>query len=243
MKINCIAVDDEPLALEKMEQYINKLPYLNLTGSFDNGFSALNFLRQHPVDLMFLDIQMDELTGIQLLEVLSHKPYVVLTTAYDQYALKGYELNVTDYLLKPFGFNRFLQAVEKVKDKLLKSLSPKASRGGSINSPEQDFILVRSEYRLQKVNLKEILYVEGMKDYSRIFTPDIKLMTLQNLRKMEEALPSPPFMRIHKSYIISINMIESVGKNDITIAGQNIPIGGLYKKKFLDYIDQQRLIG
>ena len=108
---------------------------------------------------------------------------------------------------------------------------------------EQEFILVRSEYRLQKIRLKEILYVEGMKDYSRIFTTELKLMTLQNLRKMEEALPSPPFMRIHKSYIISIDKIESVGKNDITIAGQNIPIGGLYKKGFLQYIDRQRLIG
>lgn len=240
MKISCIAVDDEPLALEKMATYIAKVDYLDLKGTFDNAFDALNFLRQERVDLMFLDIQMDELTGIQLLEVLKNQPKVVLTTAYDQYALRGYELDVVDYLLKPFSYQRFLKAAEKVFDGLRQTqqLAP-----ASPSPKEVDFILVRSEYRLQKIKLADIQYIEGMKDYSRIFMPDNKIMTLQNLKKLEEVLPCPPFLRVHKSFIISVDRVESIGKNDIVVAERTIPIGGLYKKTFMDYLDEQRLIG
>lgn len=240
MKISCIAVDDEPLALEKMEKYIEKVDYLDLKGTFDNAFDALNFLRQQRVDLMFLDIQMDELTGIQLLEVLKNQPKVVLTTAYDQYALKGYELDVVDYLLKPFSFQRFLKAVEKVFESLRQSSFPPPPIPLKL---ESDYILVRSEYRLQKIKLSEIQYIEGMKDYSRIFTPTNKVMTLQNLKKLEEVLPCPPFLRVHKSFIISVDKVDSIGKNDIIVAERTIPIGGLYKKTFMDYLDQQKLIG
>ncbi len=240
MKLSCIAVDDEPLALEKMETYIAKVDYLDLRGTFDNAFDALNFLRQERVDLMFLDIQMDELTGIQLLEVLKNQPKVILTTAYDQYALRGYELDVVDYLLKPFSFQRFLKAAEKVFESLRQVQQP------TNNAPvtkDKDFILVRSEYRLQKIRLQDIQYIEGMKDYSRIFTPTNKIMTLQNLKKLEEVLPCPPFLRVHKSFIISVDRVDSIGKNDIVVAERTIPIGGLYKKTFMDYLDQQKLIG
>ena len=237
MKLSCIAVDDEPLALEKMETYIAKVDYLDLRGTFDNAF---DFLRQERVDLMFLDIQMDELTGIQLLEVLKNQPKVILTTAYDQYALRGYELDVVDYLLKPFSFQRFLKAAEKVFESLRQVQQP------TNNAPvtkDKDFILVRSEYRLQKIRLQDIQYIEGMKDYSRIFTPTNKIMTLQNLKKLEEVLPCPPFLRVHKSFIISVDRVDSIGKNDIVVAERTIPIGGLYKKTFMDYLDQQKLIG
>ena len=240
MKLSCIAVDDEPLALEKMETYIAKVDYLDLRGTFDNAFDALNFLRQERVDLMFLDIQMDELTGIQLLEVLKNQPKVVLTTAYDQYALRGYELDVVDYLLKPFSFQRFLKAAEKVFESIRQVQQPSAAKPAG---PETDFILVRSEYRLQKIKLQDIQYIEGMKDYSRIFTPTNKIMTLQNLKKLEEVLPCPPFLRVHKSFIISVDRVDSIGKNDIVVAERTIPIGGLYKKTFLDYLDRQKLIG
>lgn len=240
MKISCIAVDDEPLALEKMEKYIDKVDYLDLKGTFDNAFDALNFLRQQRVDLMFLDIQMDELTGIQLLEVLKNQPKVILTTAYDQYALRGYELDVIDYLLKPFSFQRFLKAVEKVFESLRQENPPIAPAPLKL---ESDYILVRSDYRLQKVKLLDIQYIEGMKDYSRIFTPTHKVMTLQNLKKLEEVLPCPPFLRVHKSFIISVDKVDSIGKNDIIVADRTIPIGGLYKKTFMDYLDQQKLIG
>lgn len=240
MKLSCIAVDDEPLALEKMESYIAKVDYLDLRGTFDNAFDALNFLRQERVDLMFLDIQMDELTGIQLLEVLKNQPKVILTTAYDQYALRGYELDVVDYLLKPFSFQRFLKAAEKVFESLRQVQQPSSP---SPSGPETDFILVRSEYRLQKIKLQDIQYIEGMKDYSRIFTPTNKIMTLQNLKKLEEVLPCPPFLRVHKSFIISVDRVDSIGKNDIVVAERTIPIGGLYKKTFMDYLDKQKLIG
>ncbi len=246
MKISCIAVDDEPLALGKMSSFIEKVPYLELKGTFDNGFDAMNFLRENEVDLMFLDIQMDELTGIQLLEVLTQRPKIIFTTAYDQYAIKGYELDVTDYLLKPISFKRFLMAVEKVYN----ILSDDAKAGlRNVETPtvwandKDSYILVRSEYRLQKIKLDDILYIEGMKDYSRIYTPASKIMTLQNLKKIEEVLPTPPFFRVHKSYIISSNKVDSIGKNDLFIGDQQIPIGGLYKKAFLDFINQQRLIG
>ncbi len=246
MKISCIAVDDEPLALGKMSAFIEKVPYLELKGTFDNGFDAMNFLRQNEVDLMFLDIQMDELTGIQLLEVLSKRPKIIFTTAYDQYAIKGYELDVTDYLLKPISFKRFLMAVEKVYNILVdENKTPsRDEETPTVSANDKDaYILVRSEYRLQKIKLDDILYIEGMKDYSRIYTPSNKIMTLQNLKKIEEVLPTPPFFRVHKSYIISANKVDSIGKNDLFIGEQQIPIGGLYKKAFLDFINQQRLIG
>lgn len=242
MKIKCIAVDDEPLALEKMESYIERVHYLELAGSFSNPIEAMSFLRQNPVDLLFLDIQMDELTGIQLLEILDPKPKVILTTAYDEYALQGYELDVSDYLLKPIGFQRFLKGVEKV----YQSLQESQGKAENVNTPalgEQDYIFVRSEYRLQKIMLRDILYIEGMKDYSRIHTPDQRIMTLQNLKKMEELLPSPPFLRVHKSYIVSLDKIDSVGKNDLTIGDKVIALGGLYKDAFQAYLDDKTTLG
>lgn len=245
VKIRCVTVDDEPLALEKMNAFVERVPYLELVGSFDNGFDAMNFLRQEKVELMFLDIQMDELTGIQLLEVLTNRPKIIFTTAYDQYAIKGYELDVADYLLKPISFQRFLMAVEKVYNMITKDANNEnAPKGKQDILLEKDaYILVRSEYRLQKVLLDSIFYIEGMKDYSRIFTTENRIMTLQNLKKIEEALPTPPFFRVHKSYIISSKKVKSIGKNDIFIGEQQIPIGGLYKKSFLEFIKQQRLIG
>ncbi|MEL7119807.1 MAG: response regulator transcription factor [Bacteroidota bacterium] len=240
MKIRCIAVDDEPLALEKMSVFIDKVNYLELLGTFDNGFEAMNFMKSNPVDLVFLDIQMDELTGIQMLEVMTQRPKIIFITAYDQYAIKSYELEVVDYLLKPISFKRFLMAVEKVY-KLFETPTEKGTNASALN--KEDFILVRSEYRLQKVNLNKILFIEGMKDYSRIYTDEVKIMTLQNLKKIEEVLPNPPFFRVHKSYIISADKVDSIGKNDLTIGEQQIPIGGLYKKTFLDFVNQQRLIG
>lgn len=244
MKITCIAVDDEPLALEKMETFIGKVPYLELRGSFDSGMAALNFLNKEPVDLLFLDIQMDELTGIQVLETLQKKPYVIFTTAYDQYALQSYELNVVDYLLKPIAFQRFLKAVERVHQKMEDLRKVNQPKKPTVKkSLRRAYILVRSEYRLQKIWLDEIFYIEGMKDYSRFYTPDNKIMTLQNLKRIEEALSTPPFLRVHKSYIVNLQKIESIGKNDIVIAGKTIPIGGLYKEAFQRYIEAQDMIG
>ena len=242
MKISCIAVDDEPLALEKMESYIERINYLDLVGTFSNPVEAMSFLRQNQIDLLFLDIQMDELTGIQLLEILDPKPKVILTTAYDEYALQSYELDVCDYLLKPIGFQRFLKGVEKAYQSFQDARS-KTENISTTTISKQDYIFVRSEYRLQKIMLKDILYIEGMKDYSRIHTPAQRIMTLQNLKRMEELLPSPPFLRIHKSYIVSLDKIDSVGKNDISIGEKVITLGGLYKDAFLAYLDDKTTLG
>ncbi len=187
MIINCITVDDEPLALEKLKDYIDKVQYLNLMASFDNGADSLNFLKKNRVDLIFLDIQMDDFTGIQLLEALKDRPKVILTTAYDQYAIKGYELDVSDYLLKPISFERFIKAVEKVYAIIEKeSTVLNTLRESEIHSDKKsDFIFVKSDYKLQKVRFVDILYIEGMKDYLRIVTPEKRLMVLQNFKKME----------------------------------------------------------
>src|SRR3954464_7749261 len=166
MKINCIIVEDEPLALKRTTEYVNKIPYLNLLRSFDNGFEAIGFLKKQPVDLLFLDIQMDELTGIQILESLEKKPQVIITTAYNEYALKGYELNVTDYLLKPFSIERFIQAVEKVFFQLNKPLRE-----------DREFFFVKSEYKIEKIFFREMFFIEGMRDFRCIQMAERRLLT------------------------------------------------------------------
>ena len=242
MKINCIAVDDEPLALEKMKSYIAKVQYLNLLESFDNGIDAVNYLKDHDVDLIFLDIQMEDFTGIQLLESLKVRPKVILTTAYDQYALKGYELEVSDYLLKPISFSRFLQSVEKVYNVIDREQNYEIDTDQTATALNKDFIFVKSDYKLQKVRFEDIQYIEGMKDYLRIVTPEKRLMVLQNFRKMEEILPDEKFIRVHKSYIIAINKIESIGKKSLIIGDQHIPIGESYKKQFFDFLEDHSLL-
>lgn len=245
MTIRCIAVDDEPLALIKMEDYIRKIPFLELLGSFDSPMKALDFLKQNPVDLLFLDIQMDQLTGIQLLEVLSRKPRVILTTAYDSYALKGYELDVSDYLLKPISFDRFLKAVEKVYDELKVLAEP--VRSPLISQPQTttghpEYFFIKTEYRMQKVFFRDILFIEGMKDYLRIHTLKERIMTLMSFSKMEQILPQENFVRIHKSYVIALDKIESIEKSKIRVAAHEIPIGEMYRKTFMEILESRKLI-
>lgn len=219
MTINCITIDDEPLALAKLKDYIDKVQYLNLVASFENGADSLSFLKENTVDLIFLDIQMDDFTGIQLLEVLNDRPKVILTTAYDQYALKGYELDISDYLLKPISFDRFVKSVEKVYAILEKENAVKAELKESqmLVDKKSDFIFVKSDYKLQKVRFKDIMYIEGMKDYLRIVTPEKRLMVLQNFKRMEDILPDNKFVRVHKSYIISVEKIDSIGKKALRL--------------------------
>lgn len=244
MKINCITIDDEPLALDKLKDYIDKVQYLNLVASFDNGADSLDYLKNNSVDIIFLDIQMDDFTGIQLLEVLKERPKVILTTAYDQYALKGYELDVSDYLLKPISFERFVKSVEKVYSSLEKENKLKAEMDESqmLVDKKSDFIFVKSDYKLQKVRFKDILYIEGMKDYLRIVTPEKRLMVLQNFKRMEDVLPDNKFVRVHKSYIISVEKIDSIGKKSLKVGEMNIPIGESYKKAFFDFLDDNKLL-
>ncbi|MCB2207669.1 MAG: LytTR family DNA-binding domain-containing protein [Bacteroidetes bacterium] len=241
MKINCIAIDDEPLALNKIREYIKRIGYLNLQSTFDNAVEALEFMKENKVDLIFLDIQMEELTGIQLLETLQVKPKVVLTTAYDEYALKGYELDVCDYLLKPISFQRFLQACEKVYRQFdpkiqVQEVPQKHSNTANI----LNYFFVKNGSKTQKINFEDILFVEGMKDYLRIWTKDEKVMTLLSFKKLEEILPLEKFIRIHKSYLISIDKIESIERNRIKIAGERLPIGNSYRRQFYQTIENRQ---
>ena len=241
MKINCIAIDDEPLALEKIREYIKRIGYLNLLSDFDNAIDALEFLKTHNVDLIFLDIQMEELTGIQLIETLQDKPKVVLTTAYDEYALKGYELDVCDYLLKPISFQRFLQACEKVYKQVDPEIkTQKEHTVRSENNNDLNYFFVKNGNKTQKIDFDDILFVEGMKDYLRIWTNEEKIMTLLSFKKLEELLPSEKFIRIHKSYLISIDKIESIERNRIKIAGERLPIGNSYKRQFYKIIENRQ---
>lgn len=226
MKINCIIIEDEPLALERTKNYVLRLPHLNLLSSFESGVEALTFLKQNKVDLIFLDINMDELSGIQLLESTKIESEVIITTAYNEYALRGFDLNVTDYLLKPFTFERFIQAVDKAQDNLSK-----------VNVvQEKKFIFVKTEYRLEKLSLSEILYIEGMRDYRRIHTNDKKIMTLQTFKDFEQEIPQNIICRVHKSYMVSLDKIVSVERDRIRIKDVLIPISETYKKEFLERI-------
>jgi two-component system, LytTR family, response regulator len=227
MKINCIIVEDEPLALERTKSYVTKLPYLNLISTFDNGMDALVFLKTNAVDLIFLDINMGEFSGIQLLEISSCKAKTIITTAYNEYALKGYDLNVTDYLLKPFTFERFLQAVDKVQTGAQKE-----------ESSDKKIIFIKTEYRLEKVILNDIIYIEGMRDYRRIHTINKKIMTLKTFKDFETDIPSDIICRVHKSFMVSLDKIDSVERDRIKIKDTLIPISETYRKFFFDLINK-----
>jgi two-component system LytT family response regulator len=227
MAINCIIIEDEPLALERTRGYVLKLPFLNLVATFENGADAMVFLRTNPVDLLFLDINIGEMTGIQLLEAADIKREVIITTAYNEYALKGFELNVTDYLLKPFTFERFMQAVDKVQANLAKKDS----------ATDKKYIFVKTEYRLEKLMLSDLLYIEGMRDYRKIHTATKKIMTLQPFHDFETEVPPSILCRVHKSFMVAIDKIESIERDRIKIGDELIPISETYKKAFFGVIN------
>lgn len=233
MQINCIAIDDEPLALSKLESFISKVPDLKLIRTFDNAIEAIGWLKENRVELIFLDIQMEQLTGIQFLETTGSSARIIFTTAYDQYAIKGYELSVTDYLLKPYSFQRFLQAVNKVMEYF--SRKPENHEMLSENG---SYIFVKTEYRLERVDIEDILYVEGMKDYLRIICKNKKIMTLQSFAKLEEILPEKKFCRVHKSFLVALDKIKSVERGVILIADQRIPVSNTYRESFFSRIKQ-----
>jgi DNA-binding LytR/AlgR family response regulator len=240
--IRCIIVDDEPLALHVLEDYISKIPFLQLVKSTTNPIEALTLVQEKEADLVFLDVQMPELTGIQFLKIANGKAKVILTTAYPQYALEGYELDVIDYLLKPIAFERFYKAAQKAQAILQPAaVKPVAVAETSPQKPQQeflsDFIFVKTEHKIQKVYLNDILFIEGLKDYISIFTPAERIITLQNMKKMEDALPTKYFIRVHKSYIVSINKIDSIERSRIFIGDKIIPVGDTYRDEFFKIID------
>jgi len=243
MKINCIAVDDEPLALEIIKEYCAKVPFLNLMQAFDNAIDTMEYLRENKVDLILLDIQMEDLTGIQLLNALKTKPYVIMTTAYDNYAIQGFDLDVTDYMLKPFSFQRFLKGVNKVYDQL--ETETKSTAGRQVvthqaENAERDYFFVKTETHIERITTSEVLYIEGMGDYWRIVTKNKRIMTLMNARGIEDVLPEHQFCRVHRSYFVAINKIESIERKHIKIADQRIPIGDTYQKNFFDIIEKKK---
>lgn len=221
----CVIIEDEPLAMERTRAFVEKVPFLHLVASFDNALTGLSYLRNHQVDVLFLDINMDELSGVELLESTPFPGQVIITTAFPEYALKGYELSVTDYLLKPFSFTRFLQAANKAREQLVSS-QPR----------EQDFIFVKTEHRLEKIFVDDILYIEGMRDYLRIHTSEKKIMTLQKFGDLAAQFSPNRVCRVHKSYMVGLAKIEAVERSRIIIGDQRIPISDTYRKAFFALI-------
>lgn len=227
MRIDCIIVEDEPLAQERIKGYLEKLPFMNLAGVFDGAMEAMTFLQNHTVDLIFLDINMGDFSGIQLLETMKLDSQVVLSTAYHEYALKGYELNVTDYLLKPYTFERFLQAVDKVRQQRVKDVAP-----------DRKFIFVKTEYRLERIQLDNLIYVEGMRDYRKIYVTGKQIMTLQTFGELEQLIPPGWVCRIHKSYLVALARIDSVGRDTVRIGDLELPLSDTYRRALLEMIQR-----
>jgi DNA-binding LytR/AlgR family response regulator len=198
---------------------VSQVDYLQLKGVFESGRSALDFLEKNEVDLLFLDINLGEMSGITLLEKNKIKSHVIMTTAYQQYAVKGFDLNVTDYLLKPFVFERFQQAVEKVRISI--------EQGDSNNTAQ--FVLIKTEHRLEKVFLNEILYIEGMGDYRRVHTTSKRIMTLQTFREFEDIFPKDIIRRVHKSYMVNLNRITTYHNDSVQLGTQTIPVSQTYR--------------
>ena len=224
MKINCIVVEDEPLAQKKLESFIQKTDFLSLQKTFNNAIEAIDYIKTNSPALIILDIEMKDLTGIQMLESLSVRPKVIITTAYEKYAVKGYDLQVCDYLLKPITFERFLKACNKVLDELQQPAIKK------------DKIFIKTEYRLEGIFLDSILYIEGMRDYRKIVTKNKKIMTLQTFKELQNILSKDNFCRVHNSYIVALDMIENIEKNRIKIGDKYIPISDSYSKDFFQKI-------
>ena len=239
MILNCVIVEDEPLARNLLVDYVQKVPSLKLIEACPSPIQALDVLRNNPVDVLFLDVQMPELTGISLLKVLQKKPLVVLTTAYSEYALEGYELDVADYLLKPITFERFLKAVDKVTQRLENKPVQVIER----SSPEttNPFVFVKDGTKLVKVQLNDILYIEGLKDYVTIHTRQQKIVSLQRMKALEEQLPTADFIRIHNSFIVALKAIEVVHKGEVQVAGTLLPIGETFKKPFREFIEKNQM--
>ena len=231
MKIRCIIVDDEPLAIEVIESYINRLENIEIVAKCSNALKAFEILKKEPVDLIFLDIQMPKLTGLDFVKTLQNPPKVIITTAYRDYALEGYELNVVDYLLKPISFERFLKAVSRVYHTEM-----------SQEATETTYIYLKADKKMVKVQLRDILYIESLKDYVRVKTSDKEVITHQKISYLEEKLPEECFLRIHRSFIVALKKIETYSATSIEVPGKELPIGRLYKDQVLEVLNAKHQI-
>ena len=239
-KITCLIADDEPMALNLIESYVLKTPFLELKAKCNSAIEAMQVLEdQKDIDLFFLDIQMPDLTGLEFSKLIPQNSRVIFTTAFDQYAIDGYKVNALDYLLKPFDYNEFLNASTKARNYF------ESQQTVSVSKPEkkQEFFFVKSEYKQIKINFSEILYIEGLKDYVKIYLKDNPkpILTLMSLKKLEEELPSENFMRIHRSYIIALDKIEAIERNHIVIGKEQIAIAPNYKDSLMEYIGGKSL--
>ncbi|MCX6302599.1 MAG: LytTR family DNA-binding domain-containing protein [Bacteroidia bacterium] len=237
--IKAVAIDDEPLALQLVTGYIEKTPGLKLAGKFDNPLDAADFLANNSVDLVFVDIQMPDLSGIEFTRIMEKGPKVIFTTAFEKYALEGYKLEIVDYLLKPFSYEEFLSAVQKAQ-RLIKL---------ERNTPDKidandEFLFLKSDYKIKRINFNDILYVEGMKDYVKVYTQnDPKpILSISTLKLLEAKLPQNKFMRIHRSFIVNLAKIDTIERSRIVFGKTYIPVSDQYKDKFQDFLNKNFLI-
>ena len=237
--IRCIAIDDEMLALDLLEDNIRKVPFLELVKTCRSAMEAMEVMRNNPVDLLFLDIQMPDISGIQLLKSLHHKPLVIFTTAFSTYAKEGFDLDVIDYLLKPYSFERFLKAVNKVHEYM--DLHERAT-----NQPlakdvvtSQNYLFVKADYKLYKINIADILYIEGLKDYVKIYVSEKPIVTQMSMKTLEEKLPPHDFIRVHRSFIVAFNKIDYIQKQMLTIGKKEIPISEHYRDQLFSIINHE----
>ena len=239
-KIRCAVVDDEPLALGLMASYVKKTPFLELVGSYSSAVQAMQEMHDNPVDLIFLDIQMPELNGLDYSRMISPQTRVVFTTAFNQYALDGYKVNALDYLLKPISYPDFLLAANKAQEwfRLVKQSQQSEKKE---NQDEKLSIFVKSDYKLIRIELKNILYVEGLKDYVKIYEENTgrPVISLMSMKAMEEMLPADRFMRVHRSYIVQKEKIRIIEHNRIVFGNTYIPIGDSYKQAFQDFLNKR----
>ena len=229
--LSCLVIDDEQLAIDVIAAYIPKVPFLKLEGTYTNPVEALVQLQKEKIDLIFLDIQMPQLSGLQFMKLLQSQVQVVIVSAYNEFALQGFENDVTDYLLKPVSFDRFLKSAEKAL-----RLSDKSSKEVALPLSNPDFIFVRADNKIIKINFNDILYIEGLKNYISIYTTTKRIITLQNMKTLEEVLPSSRFVRVQKSYIVNLEKIDTIERQRIFIGDNSIPIGESFAQNFFSII-------
>ena len=243
--INTLIIDDEPLALDVLETYIAKMPELNLVARCSNALEANDMMRKHNVDLIFLDIQMPQVSGVDFIKALPNPPLFIFTTAYSNYALEGYELNAIDYLLKPISLDRFMKAVNKAVDQFELRRREESSSDGATATEGEEFFFVKADKKLVKIKYDEILYIEGLKDYVIIRLEQGRVVTLQTMKSLEDKLPFTKFKRIHRSYIVSINRIHAVDGTSVDVyekgAIKQLPIGKNYRDEILEIVNRNKL--
>lgn len=238
-KLTCIAVDDEPLALKLVENFINQTPFLQLTGSFDNAVEAMLMIRDKPVDILFLDINMPKLSGMELARLMQQLPdplpKIIFATAYNHFAIEGYKVNAVDYLLKPFNYEEFLQATNKVVQ-----MKNEISKVTKTLPADDESIFIKVEYQWVRINYKDILYIEGLKDYVRLILegPHNPVLSLTSLKALEQRLPASKFLRIHRSFIVSLDKISAISKNSLFITKTEIPVGEQYREIFKGIVEK-----